>query len=450
MRPQLAVALLLGGAFAFVSTRAPIGDPDAFWHIAAGRDMLARGVLRADASSWTAAGVPVAVDQWLGQLALWAAYALGDWRGVVALRALAAGLLVGLVAFAASDARPSRPLVAVVAALPAALLSQAVASERPELFGLACFALLMVLLRRGRDGGARALAACVPLLVLWANVHGSFALGVALTVLVCLEGAAAEPAHRRRYALVAAAALAASLLTPAGIGVWAAPGLHFTNPPRFIAEWAVPDVRSPHGAIFALTLAAVSCAAFLDRTPGGRREAVLLVPVLFLALTAQRQLAFFAIAAAPYLAARVPAAPLERFSAPRGILPASAALALAALVLGIATGPSRPAPSPAAALAAALPPGPGLFNEYDWGGYLVFDHPSSPVFIDGRLVPYLGAVVDDYVRIRAAQPGWREVVRRRGIRTLLVRADAPVAVRALELGWRTRAAAPGAVVVDVP
>lgn len=465
MRTPLAVPLAVGACFGALSTRLPLGDSDAFWHLRLGHDILASGLPRVDTYSWTVAGRPVSSDQWLGQVALAAADAWAGWTGVAALRAVAIAALVGLIVYAALRQRPGRPFVAVLAALPAIVLSRFVWTERPELLGLVCLAALVPLLRAARGGSDRALVAIPPLVTLWANVHGSFALGAVLAVLVLLEGALAEPRRRRRQLAAAAATAVATLLTPAGLGTWTAPGLHLLHPPREIQEWSVPDVTTLAGLVFAVCLAAVIVVAASARAQA-RREGLLLVPVLGVALIATRQLPLFAIVAAPFLAAHgdraiarlaaglgIPLRGRGGTAAPPGrradVLVAAAGAVL--LAAAVATGVAAPDLSgyPTGALA-DLRPGPGLFAQYDWGGYLIAAAPATPVFVDGRLTPYLPAVLAEYSTVLGAHEGWREIVRRRGVRQLLVRPVDPVAVRARDLGWPVRVATDTFVLIDVP
>ena len=467
-RVPLVVPIAVGAFFGAITTRFAVGDSDVFWHLALGQDAL-RGYLGTpdalSGRSWTALAAPGSVDQWLGQLVLALAYAGGGWRGLVALRALAVAALVGLIVYAALRERPLRPLGAVVAALPAIALSRFVWTERPELFGFVCFALLVVLLRAGRAGSDRALYFIPPLVLVWTNLHGSFALGAVLVLLVSLEGLAFDPARRRAYAIAGVGAVVATLLPPAGPAAWTAPGLHLLHPPRAIQEWSVPDVTTLPGAIFGLTLFATLLVALLDRrsTP---REALVLLPVLFISLTAVRQMPLFAIAAVPYLAAHADGAlgslasqlglrlPGRGAAAPppgRAVDAAAGALAAAVLAAAMATGIAAPSLDgfPTSALA-ALRPGPGLLNAYDWGGYLIWAAPQTPVFVDGRLVPFLGAVLDDYTAVVGVHPGWHEVIARRQIRQILVRPSDPIAVRAHDLGWPVAAASERFVLFDVP
>lgn len=461
-RTTLALATFAGGALGAASATFPVADPDLFWHLATARETLASGLVRADVFSWTARGAPIATDQWLGQLALYAGYSAGSWPGVVAARTVAIAVMVGCIAAAALARRATAPLTSLAVAIPAIVLSRYLWSERPELFGAALFAALVLLLQLP---GRAPLSLAAPLLVLWANVHGSFALGAALVLLVGAHGLVADRPRRPAYAVAIAGALLSFVLTPAGFATLTAPGVHLMGPPREIQEWALPDPTTAPGALWAAVLALVVFAASLSR-PARMRDVLVIVPVALLSLMAIRHTPLFAIAATPYLAEHLPAAvraaggriglggpAAERGprQAPRGVDLALAAAGLALLVASIAAAPRDVDESrfPVAALR-DLPAGPGLFARYDWGGWLIWRAPATPVFVDGRLGPYRGAVLDDHSRVIEARPGWREVVARRGIRALLVRPEDPVAVRAQQLGWRVVASSRTFVLIEVP
>ncbi|MGH2377187.1 MAG: hypothetical protein ACRDGT_01785, partial [Candidatus Limnocylindria bacterium] len=306
MRLPLAVPIAFGAALGAASTSVPLagGDSDLYWHLATARETLANGLVRSDVFSWTVRGDLVGTDQWLGQLILYAGYGAGGWQGVLAVRGLAVALLVGLLVATAMIRRPGRPLVAAVAAFPAVLLSRFVWTERPELFGFVCFAALVLLFQLR---GTLALLLVAPLLVLWANLHGSFALGAALTIGVCAYGLRADPERRTGYAVAALGALVSLVATPAGLATLAAPGIHLLDPPRQIQEWVVPDPLTFPGALWALTLGLVLATAALA-PPARPLDVLLLVPVAALSFTAARQMPLLAVVAAPYLADRAPEA----------------------------------------------------------------------------------------------------------------------------------------------
>ncbi len=449
-----AIALLLGSVAGVLAATQPLSDPDMFWHLATGRETLAHGIVRTDLFSWTVRGAPVSTDQWLGQVLMYGAFAIGDWWAVAVLRVLEVVALVSLVAVSAAFTG-ARPLAVVLASLPALLLTRAVWVDRPELLGFVFFAALLVLLRVGRGGRAMALVAVVPVIGFWACVHGSFALGVVLSVLVCAEGALRDVPRRRTYLACAAASVLASLLTPAGLGAWTAPGFHLLSPPRYIQEWGVVDVRTPMGIAYVLTLAGVIACALL----GPRlalRDLVVLIPVALLSLTAARQAPLIAIAAAPLFAERTELllehVLVRRDRAAQGLARALVLVVPTALVLAATIAAPRNVDDrsyPADALS-SIPSGDGTLARYEWGGWFIWQAPAFPVFIDGRLTPYLGGVVDDYQRIVSAAPGWEDTVRRRGVRTLVVLPTDPVAIRAMELGWSMRFRSSDVVVIAVP
>src|SRR5207244_256617 len=94
--------------------------------------------------------------------------------------------------------------------------------------------------------------------------------------------------------------------------------------------------------------------------------------------------------------------------------------------------------TPAAALDTLRQDSGILLNEYDWGGYLIFNLPERPVFIDGRYVPYLGGVLSDYRALVGLRPGWRDLLDKYKVSELLLRPDRPLAVALREDGWRVR------------
>jgi hypothetical protein len=455
--------LIVGGIFGVLSTLATIGDPDLFWHLAQGRQTVTEGLARVDVFSWSVNGLPVLTDQWLGQVIWYEAYAALGWNGIILLRGLLVASIVTLIVAGALIAQ-RRPIIAVVAALPAITLTRFAWTERPQLMGLLCFTALILLLRASA-GRPRLLIAVPALIVVWANLHASFALGLAITAIACGELWLRRSDARRLAVGVVALSVIATLLTPSGLSIWTSAGGHFLSPPRIIQEEGVPDVTQPYGFVFAFVVLAVLVTAQLSHG-SALREAALLVPVLFVSMSAARHTPFFAVASAAYLAAHAPAAigaitALFRIHvrlpdfAPRvpslRIDLASGAIALAAVIGAgsIARGEPNLGAYPTGALS-SLPPGPGLVNDYDWGGFLIWYAPATPVFIDGRLFPYTGDALRDYETLVSLSPTWREVLSRRGARAVLLKPASPLAVRARDLRWPILAESVSYVVFIVP
>jgi hypothetical protein len=450
---RLVLALSLGGIAALVAATQPLADTDMWWHLATGRETLAHGFVRTDVFSWTVRGQAISTDQWLGQMLMWLSYQIGGWQGIAMLRVTLVMALVTLVGLGAARAA-TRPLALVLGTAPALLLTKSVWVDRPLLFGFVLFAAVLLLLRMARQPGSTWTFVALPLVIgVWTQIHGSFALGVVLVVLACAEGALTDVSRRRAYIACAVAAVLVTLVNPAGLGAWAAPGSHLLSPPRDIQEWNVIDVRAPSGVLYVATLALViACVVLAPRVP--MRELVILVPVAFLSLTAVRQAPLLAIAAAPLIAQRAELL-LDRVGLASTndsrVLPplATAVVPLLLMVAALAISPAAPDESAYPVDArASIPLGDKTLARYEWGGWLIWS--GIPVFVDGRLTPYAGAVLEDYRGIIAAAPGWQDAIARREVRTLLVVPTDPVAIRATELGWTVRFRSPLAVVIAVP
>src|SRR5881396_2782928 len=144
-------------------------------------------------------------------------------------------------------------------------------------------------------GGDRELLFAIPLLFVWAQLHGSYALGLGLILASCAARAIEEKPERWRFVPIASFAVLVTLLGPSGLDAWTSSGGHFLAPPRFIAEEGAPDARTLPGAFFLITLALVIATASLGRR-ATLRETLVLVPVALVALTATRHTPLLAIA----------------------------------------------------------------------------------------------------------------------------------------------------------
>jgi len=410
----------------------PPGDPDTYWHLASGKWMLEHGaLLRTDVFSSTVNGQPYSVGEWLGQIVLYAAYLAGGWSGLVILR----GLLIGVCAFFLTRValRGGAPIIVAVPVTCAALiLSEIVWTDRPHLFTLALFPVMLDLLLLARAGRFRLLLAVPPLILLWTNLHGGYAVGLALVGIFTLE-ALLTRRNWMPFAITASTAFVASLVDPGSLGLGAAAS-HATAPPRFIVEESPPDVTRPAGLLFAAFI--IGSLTLAIRGGGTLLDVLLLAPLLWLGLSAQRHMPYFAFAAVPFIAAALPRAypPLDRWLARRRPYPRGAAMAIA----GLAFVPNAPNERtyPTAALDTLRSTSGVLLNEYDWGGYLIWRAPERPVFVDGRLFPFLPEVFADWREAVELGPRWKEVLDRYKVAQVLLRPDRALVSALREQGWR--------------
>ena len=433
----------------------PPGDPDTYWHLASGKWMLEHGaLLRADVFSSTMNGQPYSVGEWLGQIVLYLAYLAGGWTGLVILR----GLLVGVCAFFLTRValRGGAPIIVAVPVTCAALiLSEIVWTDRPHLFTLALFPLMLDVLLSAREGRIRLLLAVPPLILLWTNLHGGYAAGLALVGIFTLE-ALLTRRNLGAFAITASTAVAASLVDPGSLGLGAA-AAHATAPPRFIVEESPPDVTRPAGFLFALFIMATVAVAM--RGGGRLLDLLLLAPLLWLGLSAQRHMPYFAFTAVPYLAAALPRAvpPLQRWLAgrrpyPRAAIVGFGAGVLAMAIAGLAFAPSAPNERayPTAALDTVRRGSGVLLNEYDWGGYLIWRAPERLVFLDGRLFLFLPDVLADWREAVELGPRWKAVLDRYKVDQVLLRPDRALVSALREQGWRVVTEDARAVLLERP
>jgi hypothetical protein len=451
---SLAPLFVALAAFA-LALATPPSDPDMYWHLASGKWMLDHGqLLRADVFSSTVNGQPYSVGEWLGQIVLYVAYLAGGWTGLVILR----GLLVGVCAFFLTRValRGGAPIiVAVPVTCAALLLSEIVWTDRPHLFTLALFPLLLDLLLAARAGRFGLLLGVPPLMLLWTNLHGGYALGLALVGVFTLE-ALLTRRNFAAFAITASTAFAASLVDPGSLGLSAA-AAHATAPPRFIVEESPPDVTRPAGFVFAAFI--IGTLALAMRSGGSLLDLLLLAPLLWLGLSAQRHMPYFAFAAVPFISAAIPRAwsPLEAWLArrrpyPRGAIVGFGAGVAAMALAGVAFVPNAPNERayPTVVLDAVRSGSGVLLNEYDWGGYLIWRAPERPVFVDGRLFPFLPDVFADWRTAVELGPRWKEVLERYQVTQVLLRPDRALVSALREQGWRVVGGDAGSVLLERP
>ncbi len=454
--PRLPAALLgvfitLAGGLVMLR---PALDPDLGWHLRTGQLILAtHSIPTADPYSFTRRGAPWVEHEWLWQVAV----AVVDWIGGHTAIVLANGAAVALVlALIYLRLRDQHVAPAFAAAGTGVALTNLViyAEARPGTVVAVFSAIFLFAFERyKRTGDWRWLALAPASGLLWANMHGSYILGL----LLCGVYGLASLWESRRWRSLApwlatfGACAATSLLNPLGMGLYrftlGASQLSFNR--QFIFEWQPPDFRL---ATFAPVLATLglllAVPAFFRVAPRGRAQQLLLVAGSIATIESQQFILFFAVVAAPAIGDM-----LDQAFEGRGIRDLSAAsgsaLGLALLALAL-MGPATHL-TPAAyrlAMAENYPvdavdfverqqlQGP-MWNEFDWGGYLIGALPRVPVFADGRTEMY----GNDF-ELQAAHVGFGStppgpIFEEYGINFALVKAGSALATELQAMpGWR--------------
>jgi hypothetical protein len=450
------LAALAGLARALAAPLSLLNDPDTYLHIAAGRWLLAHGALPSpDPFSHSMAGAPWVAHEWLAEAILAAAYDGLGWSGVVLLTACCFAAALGLL---------TRRLLPHLGALPSLIAAGLGASlvlphllARPHILALPLLVIWSAALLDARDRGEAPPWRVLPVMTLWANLHGGFMVGLALAafagaeaVLDRREGRSPWSEAGRWGGFVLLAALAA-LLTPNGVAGFLLPFriIGMSTLQDSFGEWMSPDFHhfQPLEA-WLLALLLVGFSLGLKLPP---MRLLLLLGFVHLALAQGRQgellglIAPLAIAESlgRQLAARTGAGPA---GAPIAAAPGRTVVAIL-LAIGLALGaaalhqPLQRADdriTPASALAAASRMGLSgpVFNSEQFGGYLIFR--GVPTFIDGRMEMYGGPFLSRYLAAADGdEPELAALLRQYAIAWTLLDPAGPAAQTLDHLaGWR--------------
>lgn len=446
--PVLLGAILGAGGFAVARLQLP--DPDTWWHLAVGEEILARGTWpTADPYSFTASGHGWIAYEWLGEIVMALAARLG---GFSALAALLIGLsvLLMLLLYGYAWLRSGHSKAAFLAVALVWPLAAIVFKLRPQLLGYVFLLLTLICLEAYRQGRTRTLWLLPALFLLWVNTHGTFvfgfvvlgAFGVSGLVKFRRGGLTAEPwtpAQRRHLAVVLLLCVVAVTLTPYGTRPAAYPlELAVLQPTNVasIAEWQPMLFDLFWGKLFLILILAFFVVQMLFPLTYRLEEIGLLALTIYAASTHRRFAVFFAIVFAPLLAVQL-ARWLPRYqpAKDRPLLNAVlVALIVAQVVIFFPTMEQLEEvvadffPQGAVEYMRAHGIEQPMLNEYAWGGYLIWAvGPEHKVFIDGRadLYEYAG-VLSDWLDLSRLAPNTPFLLRKYGIGACLLRREHPL------------------------
>lgn len=375
-------------------------DTDTYWQLRVGQWILENHALpQVDVFSLTRAGAPWMSSSWLSQVLFAEVYALAGWTGIVALSAVAIAITFALLG-AVLERRIPASWASIVAITAFALCAQHFLA-RPHVLAMPLMVGWVAGLISAADRRAAPSFALLPLIALWANLHGGFVLGLALLAPIALDALwnadrADRVALALRWALFGVAAGAASCATPYGWHSLAASAkiLDLGELLSLISEW-MPVSFASFGLFEGCLLALIGLALATGvKLPPMR--IVLALGLLHMALNHVRNIEVLAlllpIVLVTPLAAQLPRRdPAEAAAAPRWITMLAALGVTAVLGIGVAaTRDYRPpdAERYAAAIAVLREHGAArVFNDYGFGGYMIWAG-GPPPFIDGRAELY--------------------------------------------------------------
>jgi hypothetical protein len=326
-------------------------------------------------------------------------------------------------------------------------------------------ALLLFLRRYRQTQDRRWLYPIPPLFLLWVNLHAGFTIGLVFLVITLVAealrnrlprptaGGDSGPLPIRPLLLATGVSALAVLANPnfAGIYLYAAQTQFSTAQQKLIVEWFSPNFHTPEIRAFeAMVLLLITLIAISPRRPR-LTDLLLLLAGLTLALQSVRHIALFVAVATPIMIElgqaswdgyrdHLPRLREPRRSAVTGAINLVILLAIGVLALATHVIPDIRSDFRSKAIVSSfpvsaadfvtsdLPPG-HVFNQYGWGGYLVYrTWPRQQVYIYGDAAVMGDAFLNEYQSVNAIRPDFRQTLDHRGVTWVIYATDDPLEV----------------------
>lgn len=457
----------------------PLFHSDIWGHVKYGEWILAHGSLpQEDPYLSLAQGMRVVDNAWLAQVTL---AQVESWGGAAALSTLfavvvcATYLLYARVFYLISG----RAMIALAGMLIMFFVGfSRHAIIRPEIFGGLAFALLLYMLVRLDPWKSRAQAfqnsqddrwprwiwLCMPLLfTFWANLHGSYAVG--LVVLACHTGgrmleavwerrslmAVLHDRSCRRWLLLTELALIATLVNPYGIDLLIATARFGGNPNlRDVLEWYPIKITAVEGIQFAISIVLLVVVLRCSRQRMRAADSLLLLVFAFAVTPTIRMIGWYApifvFALMPHIRdiwCRVLPKPAEQAKVQVADEPQSLKFAHT-MICGLlvwfafclspisqpllggkpreeATLYSRHTPLGITEYLREHPSDGLVWAPQWWGDWLVWDGPPGiQVYMTTNIHLAPSRVWKDYLIVARAHPSWERVLDRYDVQTMVV------------------------------
>jgi hypothetical protein len=369
---------------------------DTWLALVAGRTVAHGGVPGHDHLTLWTLGQHWIDQQWLAHLVMYGLYATGGlvllvvFHFVIVSATFAAGVI-----YARRVGGATRPVAWLVVATVYPIVFGA-GNVRTQVLALPLFAAVLMLLVEDTRYPSRRVLLVLPLVALWANVHGSAVIGVALIVLRAAFGLRGAETRLRSFSL-AAGAILALFATPYGFSILPYYQHTLLNPAfrEVVTEWQPLTPGLITLPAYLLIGAALWLMARRTRELG-RFELVAELMLILLSLLALRSVVWLGLGSLILLARPLAAAlgelelGMDRLNVVVGA--GGVALALIAMLGVIGRGPASlthayPSGAGAAVMKAAKAhPGSAIFADDRFADWLLLEHPSlaGRVLYDAR------------------------------------------------------------------
>jgi hypothetical protein len=463
-------------AYSFFFASRPLSDGDFWFHLKTGEYIIrTRQIPRTDLFSFTNYGKPWIAHEWLSEAIFYVVYSRLGFNALIFIFAIISALAFW-IAFKRSE---SHPFIGGFAALLGVSTVLPNIGVRPRVLTLLLASVYLYLLARyarrplTEPGGvatgsiqkaaqhrpSRAIWWLVPLMALWANLHGGFLIGlvlIGLTIVgIPLDAWAVGEKIRplwprlRVLGLVLVCCLLVAILNPHGTHIYRFPFEIFLSPiqQQAIVDWLSPNFHEPELLPLALLILLTIAALALSPTKARPSELLLFLTTLYATLKSNRHMVIFALVAVPLMAeylhnwltstsfgkalGQPPSPDLNRRAVLVSVLLLLPLAAFAVRLKATAYAPPKQeminVPLNAVEFLKEKQITGNTFTDPNiWGGYLIWKLPSNPVYIDGRIDMYGDQFVKEYLGIIWGVTDWRGPFDRYGVRIVIVRPRSPL------------------------
>jgi hypothetical protein len=422
LSPLLLLAMVIGlYSIPLLITIQPVGepicDPDVWWHLRVGQ-WVAEHHTVPDHDPFAAGNRPWVAYSWLYEVMLWGLYQTFGLAGIILYRAAFAVVTVAALHAVIRRFRP-QPFVGFGLAVAGTVALAVLFSERPWLFTIALTAVTVLAVLDLREGRVSWTVRLLPLaFIVWANTHIQFVYGLFVLGLGCVaalidrllrrRSASAETNLRAPILLTITCALA-TLVNPYHVRLYGVVYEYAMQPGpfRWVSELQALEFRGLSDWVV-LALGGAAAFALGRRSAGGGNlqgtqgrprldtfEALLLVGAAIFTFRSRRDLWLLTLASLVVLARSATCGAASTSPRLRWGHLATATVVLSGLagatfwLRNLREAPLRQTvarvfPAQAAELVRERGyPGP-LFNDFNWGGFLIWSLPELPVALDGR------------------------------------------------------------------
>lgn len=441
--PLVLFAFLLSFIVIYSVGNPILGDYDMGWHIAAGDLIRSTGNI-SPSDPWGFSGNRETWHNhsWLWDILLSIVHQLGGIQGVFIFSVICPALLTALVV---SSLRSRGGIGVNALVFTAFLFTYSVlefATGRPQVAGMFFALAFFHILHKSRNNPKSLSLFFLPIImVLWANIHGSFFAGLIAIGAYGIEAIISRNnLWFRSLFLIGFLCLLATFMTPYGFGLF----LFIAETQKsvitqYIREWQ-PFV---FGSVIGASLWLLAFVFFGNMRANNSFIADKILAVLWLLamLFSVRNVGIMAIFAAPYIAANLPPDDEKdkhtrnlsawiynlRYS-PVIMLCSAIILTICYYVLPLLGDEhyiDKKDKSPAAAINYIMQNhvGERLLNDYDFGGRIIYESKGTiPIFIDGRANSvYSEEALSDYIKFLTLEDGWQNVIAKYNVNIMLLK-----------------------------